>query len=67
MGIADGEEWDKFAGLGVPPTELEAFLKEAPFNAEGRRRTEAPAIAIRPRCPAERPRIEHPDRLTARS
>ena len=46
MAIADGQEWDKFAGLAVPPAELEAFLKEAPFNAEGRRRTEAPAIAI---------------------
>src|SRR5690349_5673743 len=46
MRIADGQEWDKFAGLGVPPAEIEAFLKEAPFNAEGRRRTEAPVIAI---------------------
>jgi pyruvate dehydrogenase E1 component len=46
MGIADGQEWDKFAGLAVPPAKLETFLKEAPFNAEGRRRTEAPAIAI---------------------
>jgi len=46
MGIADGQEWDKFAGLAVPPEELEAFLKEAPFNAEGRRRTEAPVVAL---------------------
>ena len=46
MGIEDGREWDKFAGLTVPPAEFEAFLKDAPFNAEGRRRTEAPAIAI---------------------
>src|SRR3954466_5961315 len=46
MAIPDGREWDKFAGLTVPPAELEAFLKEAPFNAEGRRRTEAPIIAI---------------------
>jgi pyruvate dehydrogenase E1 component len=46
MGIADGQEWDKFAGLGVAPAELETFLKEAPFNAEGRRRTEAPAVAL---------------------
>jgi pyruvate dehydrogenase E1 component len=52
MGIAEGAEWDKFAGLGVPPAELEAFLVEAPFNAEGRRRTEAPAIAL----PAALPR-----------
>src|SRR4029079_7381756 len=46
LAIADGHEWDKFAGLAVPPAELEAFLKDAPFNAEGRRRTEAPTIAI---------------------
>src|SRR4029079_19374885 len=46
MGVADGQEWDKFAGLAVPPAEFEAFLKDAPFNAEGRRRTEAPVIAI---------------------
>src|SRR5262249_35214788 len=52
MGIADGQEWDKFAGLTLPPAEFEAFLKDAPFNAEGRRRTEAPAIAI----PAALPR-----------
>ena len=52
MGIEDGQEWDKFAGLTVPPAEFEAFLEDAPFNAEGRRRTEAPAIAI----PAALPR-----------
>ena len=52
MGIEDGREWDKFAGLAVPPAELEAFLEDAPFNAEGRRRTEAPTIAI----PAALPR-----------
>ena len=52
MGIEDGREWDKFAGLTVPPAEIETFLKDAPFNAEGRRRTEAPAIAI----PAALPR-----------
>src|SRR4029450_12967678 len=40
-GSADGEKGDKYAGRGVPPAELEAFLREAPFNAEGRRRTEA--------------------------
>ena len=46
MGIEDGSEWDKFAGLAVPPSELQAFLAEAPFNAAGRRRTEAPVVAI---------------------
>jgi pyruvate dehydrogenase E1 component len=46
MGIDDGREWDKYAGLTVPMAELQSFIEEAPFNAEGRRRTEAPAIAI---------------------
>ena len=48
MGIEDGQEWEKFAGLTAPPTDLQAFLDAAPFNAEGRRRTEAPAVAIPP-------------------
>jgi pyruvate dehydrogenase E1 component len=46
MGIADGEEWEKFAGLTAQPAELQAFLDAAPFNAEGRRRTDAPVVAI---------------------
>jgi pyruvate dehydrogenase E1 component len=52
MGIADGQEWDKFAGLSATPAELQDFLAAAPFNAEGRRRTEAPVVAI----PAALPR-----------
>ena len=46
MGIEDGAEWDKFAGLTAAPAELQGFLDAAPFNAEGRRRTEAPIVAI---------------------
>src|SRR3990167_1841684 len=46
MGIEDGQEWDKFAGLSAAPAELQGFLDQAPFNAEGRRRTEAPIVAI---------------------
>jgi pyruvate dehydrogenase E1 component len=46
MGIDDGAEWDRFAGLAATPAELQGFLDAAPFNAEGRRRTEAPAVAI---------------------
>src|SRR5262249_21664007 len=52
MGIADGQEWDRFAGLGAQPKELQSFIDEAPFNAEGRRRTDAPVVAI----PAALPR-----------
>lgn len=46
MGIEDGQEWEKFAGLTSAPADLQAFLDAAPFNAEGRRRTDAPVIAI---------------------
>ncbi len=46
MGIEDGAEWDKFAGLTAAPAELQGFLNTAPFNAAGRRRTEAPVVAI---------------------
>ena len=46
MGIADGQEWDHFAGLTAPPAELQGFLDAVPFNAAGRRRTSAPAVEI---------------------
>ena len=46
MGIEDGQEWEKFAGLTAAPVELQAFLDAAPFNAEGRRRTDAPVVAV---------------------
>jgi pyruvate dehydrogenase E1 component len=52
MGIAEGAEWDKFAGLGITPAEAQAFIDSAPFNARGRRRTSAPVVAI----PAALPR-----------
>ncbi|HEY6980840.1 transketolase [Reyranella sp.] len=51
MGVGDGQEWQKFAGLSSSPAELEAFIAEAPFNAEGRRRTEAAMVAIPPALP----------------
>jgi pyruvate dehydrogenase E1 component len=44
--IRPGHEWDKFEGLLQHPTALEAFLKDAPFNREGRRRLTAPAIEV---------------------
>jgi pyruvate dehydrogenase E1 component len=52
MNIPDGAEWDRFAGLNAAAPELEAFLKQAPFNQEGRRRTEAPEVAIPAALPA---------------
>lgn len=31
MGIAQGQEWDRFAGMAYPETELQAFLDASPF------------------------------------
>ena len=44
--IRPGHEWDKFEGLSQDPAKLEAFLREAPFNREGRRRLSAPEIEV---------------------
>jgi pyruvate dehydrogenase E1 component len=46
MRIADGAEWDRFAGLELSPERLERFLAGVPFNSRGRRRLEAPAIPV---------------------
>src|SRR3977135_2299252 len=44
--IRPGHEWEKFEGLSQDTAKLEAFLAEAPFNAEGRRRLSAPVIEV---------------------
>jgi pyruvate dehydrogenase E1 component len=44
--IRPGHEWEKFEGLPQDPAELVAFLSQAPFNAEGRRRLTAPTIEV---------------------
>jgi pyruvate dehydrogenase E1 component len=44
--IRPGHEWDKFEGLAQSPGELEAFLKGASFNRDGRRRLETPTIDV---------------------
>ncbi len=48
MDINQGAEWDKFAGLN-DPTAVEQFLARVPFNQKGKRRFEAPTIAVPPR------------------
>jgi pyruvate dehydrogenase E1 component len=45
MGVEDGREWDKFAGLAAPLPELQAMIDDAPFNV-GPRRMAAPVVAI---------------------
>jgi pyruvate dehydrogenase E1 component len=43
MGIPEGQEWDKFAGVEDMPA-MQAFLDGVPFFANGARRFSAPAI-----------------------
>ncbi len=47
VGIAEGEEWDAFAGLDVPEAELDAFIASVPFA----RRGAADTLAAACRCP----------------
>jgi pyruvate dehydrogenase E1 component len=44
--VADGAEWDRFAGLDVDPGTLEDFLGQVPFNARGARRYTAPKLPV---------------------
>jgi pyruvate dehydrogenase E1 component len=37
MGVAEGEEWEPFAGLALPPDRLRAFLDRVPFARGGSR------------------------------
>ncbi|RMF03023.1 MAG: transketolase, partial [Alphaproteobacteria bacterium] len=53
-GLAEGEEWDKFAGLKLPADRLQAFLEQVPFNSRGTRRLSAERVAVEP---VEAPRV----------
>ncbi len=46
MRIADGQEWDRFAGLDVPAAELERFLAAVPFAQVFPRGLSAPTIPV---------------------
>src|SRR5437588_597164 len=48
MAVADGAEWDLFAGLDVAPDRLSAFVAAAPLAGFGRRWHDAPRIAVPP-------------------
>ena len=52
MGIAPGEEWERFAGLDLPEGALEAFLAAVPFAAAYPRRREAAPVAVPARIAA---------------
>ncbi|CAO3405013.1 transketolase-like TK C-terminal-containing protein [Azospirillum palustre] len=44
--VRAGHEWDRFEGLSLPDSALEDFLRRVPFAQKGRRRYEAPAVAV---------------------
>lgn len=44
--VREGHEWDRFEGLSLPDSALEDFLRRVPFARKGRRRYEAPAVAV---------------------
>jgi pyruvate dehydrogenase E1 component len=46
MNIREGHEWDRFEGLALPASDLEAFLAAVKFNARGTRRLSAPPIPV---------------------
>jgi pyruvate dehydrogenase E1 component len=46
MGVRPGHEWDKWEGARLDPAALDAFVRSAPFFAQGRRRAAAPAVVV---------------------
>ncbi len=54
MGLADGQEWEKFTGLDVSADELQAFIDQAPFNTGTSRVRSAPRIAVPRHLPLAR-------------
>jgi pyruvate dehydrogenase E1 component len=46
MGVPDGLEWDRFAGLDAEALDLEAAISGAPFNAAADRQYLAPKLPI---------------------
>ena len=52
MGVADGAEWERLAGLEPLSEKIEAFLATVPFNAKGRRRYTAAKVPVPDRLPA---------------
>ena len=44
--IADGAEWDRFAGLPAAAERLRAFIAKAPFAADARRRFAAAPVPV---------------------
>jgi pyruvate dehydrogenase E1 component len=54
MQVAEGDEWDRFAGLYVPPARLAAFLEEVPLAGPAARRHTAALVPVPARLPVPR-------------
>lgn len=46
MGVPEGAEWDRFAGLDIEAEKLQVFLDGVPFAQEKERRHSAPAVPV---------------------
>jgi pyruvate dehydrogenase E1 component len=46
MGVPEGQEWSRTAGLEMSPGDFEAALKSVPFLQKGRRRLAAAAVPV---------------------
>lgn len=44
--VREGAEWEKWEGARLPAADLQRFVDEAPFFAGGRRRYNAPKVAV---------------------
>ena len=44
--INQGEEWERLAGLALPPAQIDDFLNRVPFVQKGRRRLKASRIPV---------------------
>jgi pyruvate dehydrogenase E1 component len=55
LGIAAGQEWERFAGLDIPREEIERFLKAVPFASVYPRHYAPPAVTVPADFPAPKP------------
>src|SRR5438270_912913 len=56
MAVPAGAEWDRFAGLDLPPERLQALLDEVPLATAGTRRYRAPLVPVPAALPVPRGR-----------
>jgi pyruvate dehydrogenase E1 component len=54
MAVPEGAEWDRFAGLDLPPETIERFLAAVPFAARHERRLAAPPVPVPEALPLPR-------------